>query len=260
MKDLIKNCKKYWSFCCYSAYSQLTSEISGMRLGWLWWVVEPILFMSIYVFIFTVVFNRNMTYLMAYISCGLMLWKFFQRSVTSSVTLVKHYSGLLHRVYMPKYILIFSTLICNSFKMLINFLIVMVFMVYYRVPISFTALEFIPVLIIFLIFTFGCCVWLLHLGVYLPDIKKIVSVLLKVLFYLSGVFYSLDSRLGNDVSKLILKINPIGRLLHEARMPLMYNTHISLTAISVLFALSVILSVSGIFVVTRYEQHYIKVS
>lgn len=260
MKDLFKNCKKYWSFCCYSAYSQLSSEISGMRLGWLWWVIEPILFMAIYTVVFSIIFSRNMSYLMAYISAGLMMWNFFQRSALSCVTLVKHYSGLLHRVYMPKYILVFSTLLCNAFKMFINFMIVTVFMVYYRTPIDFTVLQFIPVMITFFVFTFGCCVWLLHIGVYLPDIKKVTSVLLKVLFYLSGVFYSLDSRIKGNLGSLLLKINPIGSLLHEARNALIYNINISPLPIAVIFVFSVILSLSGIFVVTRYEQHYIKVS
>ena len=260
MKDVFKNCKKYWSFCCYSAYSQLTSEISGMRLGWLWWVIEPILFMAIYVFLFTIVFNRNMTYLMAYISSGLMMWNFFQRSALSSVSLVKHYSGLLHRVYMPKYILVFSTLLYNAFKMFINFLIVMVFMVYYRVPVGFTVLQFIPILITFFLFTFGCCVWLLHIGVYLPDIKKVTSVLLRLLFYISGVFYTLDSRIQGNFGNLILKINPVGSLFHEARNVLLYSIDMSVLPVVLIFVLSVILSVSGIFVVTRYEQHYIKVS
>lgn len=260
MKDLFKNCKKYWSFCCYSAYSQLSSEISGMRLGWLWWVIEPILFMAIYTFIFSVIFNRNMTYLMAYISCGLMMWNFFQKSLLSSVTLVKHYSGLLHRVYMPKYALIFSTLLYNAFKMFISFMIVLVFMVYYRIPVGLSVLQFIPVMAVFLLFTFGCCVWLLHLGVYLPDIKKVTSVLLKVLFYLSGVFYSLDSRIKDGFGSLLLKVNPIGSLLYEARNALLYNTNIAVLPVALIFVLSVILSVSGIFVVTRYEQHYIKVS
>ncbi len=260
MKDLIKNCKKYWNFCCYSAYCHLCSDISNLRFGWLWWVAEPLLFMGVYTVLFTFVFNRDMSYLMAYISAGLMMWNFFQRSITSSVTLVKHYSGLLHRVYMPKYVLIFSTMLYNAFKMFINFMIVLVFMVYYRVPVSFTALQFFPVLLTFLLFTFGCCVWLLHLGVYLPDTKKIVAVLMKVLFYLSGVFFSLDSRIKGNLGGFLLRVNPVGRLLHEARNALLYNISVSVRPIVLVFVFSVILSLSGIFVVTRYEQHYIKVS
>ncbi len=260
MKDLFKNCKKYWSFCCYSAYSQLSAEVSGMRLGWLWWIIEPILFMAVYTMVYAIIFNRNMTYLMAYISSGLMMWNFFQRSVLESASLVKQYMGLLHRVYMPKYILVFSTLIFNAFKMFINFLIVTVFMVYYRIPVNITVLQFIPVVVTFFLFTFGCSVWLLHIGVYLPDIRKITSVLLRVLFYLSGIFYSLDSEINGKFVSFLLNVNPLGSLLHEARNALLYSINISLLPIAVIFVISIILSVSGILVVTRYEQHYIKVS
>ena len=260
MKDFFKNIKKYWSFCCYSAYSQLNVEIAGMRLGWLWWILEPILFMSVYTFIFVVIFDRDMTYVMAYISSGLMLWNFFQRSVLNSASLVKRYAGLLNRVYLPKYVLVISTMILNGFKMLINFLIVMVFMVYYRIPLSFTMIQFLPILLVFIVFTFGVSVWMLHLGVYVPDVKKGSEVLLRVLFYVSGVFYSIDGKLGNGMDKILLNFNPVGRLMLEFRNVLLYGTNMSFVHVGILLLAGLVISVSAIFTVTRYEQHYVKVS
>ena len=260
MKDFFSNIKKYWSFCCYSAYSQLNVEIAGMRLGWLWWVLEPVLFMAIYAFMFIVVFNRNLSFVMAYISAGLMLWNFFQRCVLSSASLIKRYAGLLNRVYMPKYVLVVATMILNGFKMLINFLIVMVFMVYYRIPLAFTMLQFIPILLVFIVFTFGVSVWMLHLGVYVPDVKKGCDVLLKVLFYLSGIFYSIDSMLGDGIGEILLNINPVGRLMFEFRNVLLYGMNMSYTHVGILLLAGLLISVSAIFTVTRYEQHYVKVS
>ena len=104
---------------------------------------------------------------------------FFSKAISSSDQLVKRYAGLLNRVYLPKYVLVVSTMILNGFKMLINFLIVAVFMVYYRIPLNFTMLQFIPVLLVFIVLTFGISVWMLHFGVYLPDVKKGCDVLLR---------------------------------------------------------------------------------
>lgn len=259
MKDFIKNCRKYWNFCCHSAYCQLNIEVAGMKLGWIWWLLEPALTMGIYTFVFAVVFGRSMTYLMGFVATGVMMWGFFQRTVIGSVGLVKRYSALLSRVYMPKYILVISSLMLNAFKMLIAFLIVVFFLFYYRVPLTLTMLQFIPVLLVFSLFTFGVSIWLMHFGVYLPDLRKIISVLMQVLFYLSGVFFELNSRLGNGLGKILLDFNPVGRLMHEARNVLLYNTDCSVTHLLIWLAVGIVITVTGIHTVTRYEREYLKV-
>lgn len=259
MRNFLKNCRRYWSFCCHSAYCQLNIEIAGMRLGWLWWLLEPALSMGIYTFVFAVVFGRKLTYLMAYISCGMMLWGFFNRTALSCVGIVKRYSGLLNRVYMPKYILVVSNILLNLFKMAIGFLIVLFFLLYYRVPIQSTMLQFIPVLCVFMLFTFGISVWLMHFGVYLPDMRKIITVLLQIVFYISGVFYDLSARIGADIGTVLLNWNPIARLLYEGRNALLYGIDCSVAPIGLWFVVGLLLSASGIIVVSRYEKNYIKV-
>ena len=259
MKDFLKNCCKYWNFCRYSARCQLDGEVIGMRLGWLWWLLEPALTMSVYSFVFTVVFGRNMTYLMAYISSGVMMWGFFQRSVLGSVGLVKRYSGLLNRVYMPKYILVISSLMLNAFKMLIAFLIVAFFLAFYQVPLQLTMLQFIPVLMVLMVFTFGVSTWLMHFGVYLPDIRKVVSVMLQVVFYISGVFYELNDRLGDGVGTILRNYNPVARLMYEGRNVLLYGQNASVGGLCFWLAVGLILSVTGVALVTRYERDYLKV-
>ena len=259
MKEFLKNCRKYWNFCRYSAHCQLNVEVVGMRLGWLWWLLEPALTMGIYTFVFTVVFGRKMTYLMAYISSGVMMWGFFQRTVLGSVGLVKRYAGLLNRVYMPKYMLVISSIMLNGFKMLIAFLIVGFFLLYYQVPLQLTMLQFLPVLGVLMVFTFGVSVWLMHFGVYLPDLRKVVSVLLQVLFYISGVFYELNDRLGDGLGIILRNFNPVARLMYEGRNVLLYGVDCSVPSLCIWLAIGIVISVSGITVVTRHERNYMKV-
>ena len=259
MKNFIKNCSKYWNFCCHSAYCQLNIEVAGMKLGWLWWLLEPALTMGIYTFVFSVVFGRQMPCLMGFISSGVMMWGFFNRMALGSVGLVKRYVGLLSRVYMPKYILVISNMMLNAFKMAIAFLIVAFFLVFYKVPLSLTMLQFIPVLLVFFLFTFGVSTWLMHFGVYLPDLRKVITVLMQVLFYLSGVFFELNNRLGEGIGAILLNVNPVARLMYEARNVLLYGVDCSVTHLTIWFVVGLVLSITGICKVTRYEREYLKV-
>ena len=54
--------KKYWKYAIYSSKAQLKSEIANSYLNWLWWVLDPLCFMLIYVFMFGYVFKSNQQY------------------------------------------------------------------------------------------------------------------------------------------------------------------------------------------------------
>ena len=62
MKKFFFNLKKYYKYAIRSAKAELKSEISGSYLNWLWWVIEPLCFMLIYTFVFTVVFTAKEQY------------------------------------------------------------------------------------------------------------------------------------------------------------------------------------------------------
>ena len=51
MAKFIKDMKKFYKYIGFSAKSSLKSEVAGSYLGWLWWVLEPVLFTIVYWFI-----------------------------------------------------------------------------------------------------------------------------------------------------------------------------------------------------------------
>jgi ABC-type polysaccharide/polyol phosphate export permease len=75
-------------------------------------------------------------------------------------------------------------------------------MAIYGVPITWNVLWFIPILITVFIVTFGFCLFALHIGVFAEDMTNLVNILLRLMFYLTGIFYSLDS-INNVVYRTI---------------------------------------------------------
>ena len=52
MKDIkktIKNMKKYFRYVVYSAKAELKSEVANSYLSWIWWILEPICMMIVYI-------------------------------------------------------------------------------------------------------------------------------------------------------------------------------------------------------------------
>ena len=89
--------------------------------------------------------------------------------------------------------------------------------------------------------------------------KNIVPVALQVLFYLSGIFYSLEGRLGNIEGQMVLRYNPVGCLLFEARNVLLYQRIVFPVELAVWLAVGLFLCMTGLKLIETHEKNYIKV-
>ena len=191
IKLFLENIKKYNKYAIRSAIAELKSEVADSHLNWLWWIIEPLCFMLIYTFIFSVVFTNNTPYFASFVFIGLSAWEFFNRMISGSVKLITNNRGLVTKVYIPKYILLLSKSYTYLFKMFISLVIAFILMIFQGVPITFHILFLIPIIIILYILSFGIGMILMHFGVLFNDLSNLIKIVLRMIFYLSGVFYNI---------------------------------------------------------------------
>ena len=109
------------------------------------------------------------------------------------------------------------------------------------------------------LFTFGASCILLHFGVFVEDLSNVINVLLKLVFYLTGIFYSIKKRVPEPYNSILLKCNPIAFLIDEMRECILYQNTPDLAVLGIWFVISLILCVIGIRVIYKYENSYVKV-
>lgn len=265
MNRFIKDIKKFYKYVTYSAKSGLKSEVAGSHLGWIWWILEPVMFMLVYWFIFSVVMSGSVENMPIYIFIGLSIWNFFNKGLTDSVKIVNSNVSILSKVYVPKYMLILSNMFKLAFKMLVSFGIVVIMMIICRVHVTWYALWIIPIIITLFLVCFGLNCIIAHFGVFVEDLKNVTNIVLRVIFYMSGVFYELIPRNGK-ASKIpepfvtiLSKCNPMAFLMTSARECLIYSSNVGYKVLACWFAMGVVLSVVGVKVIYKYENSYIKV-
>ena len=260
MTKFINDIKKYYKYTIYSAKSELKSEVANSHLSWLWWILDPLLFMLVYTFVFTIVFNKKLDYVAAFVFVGLSLWSFFEKTLKNSVKLVASNSPIVSKVYIPKYMLILVKMGVNGFKMFISFGLVVILMIYYKVPVNpFLLIYIIPILITLFLLTFGISTLLLHFGVFVEDLANLINVALKMVFYFSGVFYSIEINLPENLSKIAMTYNPLALLMMDMRNVLLYSAMPHRKLIFIWFLVGLILSIIGVRTIYKYENSYIKV-
>ena len=260
MKRFFNDLKKYKNYIMYATWAELKTEVINSYLGFLWMILEPLAFMLIYTFIATIVFKSRVEYFPVFVFIGLSIWNFFNKMVTTSVKLVASNRDTVTKVYLPKFVLLLIKMGVNAFKMAVSFLLVVIFIFIYKVPVTWNVLWFIPIIITVIIFTFGVCTLVMHFGVFAEDLTNLVNIGLRMLFYLTGIFYDISSRIHNTVYRtILLDLNPLANFIYNMRNVLIYKSAPIGMWTLIWFFIGVLLSILGVHTIYKYENTYVKV-
>ena len=259
MKRFWRDLTSHYRYAIYSAKSELKSEVANSYLNWIWWVLEPFCFMLIYAFIFGVVFEASEQYFPVFIFLGITAWDFFNRCLTQSVKLLKNNKSIVTKVYIPKFILLISKMFFNGYKMLFSFAIIVIMVIYFRIPITLNVLYVIPIFIVLFVVTFACMTHLMHYGVFIQDLANVTNIVLRMVFYLTGIFYNIEKRLPAKYTGILMKGNPMALVLSGIRKCVLYGQAPDVKWLFIWFIIGIIVAALGIRKIYKNENSYVKV-
>ena len=259
LKRFLKDIRKYRNYLMFATKSQLRSEVANSYLDWVWWVLEPFCNMLVYTLIFGYIFDAREKYFPIFIFIGVSIWGFFSKTLTISVKLIKNNKTIITKVYLPKQILLLKILFVNAFKMLLSFLIIIIMMLLYRVPICINIVFIIPVFLLLFCITYGIGCLLMHYGVYIEDLGYIVEILLKMTMYFTGIFYSIENKVPGMLGIILSRCNPIAFIIDTARNSLLYSRISNITFLCAWGIFASILCVWGTSLIYKNENSYVKV-
>ncbi len=262
MKRFFIDLKKFWNYTLYTIQSALKTEVAGSFLGVLWWFLDPLLYMLVYTFVAVFVFGSKEQYFPVFVFIGLNTWQFFSKTVKSGVKLIQSKKSIVTKVYIPKFVFILEKVGVFGIKMLISSALTVVFMIFYRVPLSWKYLWVIPLWALLLLLTYGITTFITHFGVFVEDLLNVITVVLQLGFYISGIFYSIESRIlpkSELIGNILINCNPIALIMTDMRNVLLYDGEPHYIALAVWTVIGIILSVIGTRIIYKHENSYVKV-
>ena len=124
---------KYKSYVLFAARADLKSEVAGSYLNWLWWLLDPLFQMLIYMFLMLVVFNKPIRFAIIFVFLGLTMWDLFNKTLMKSSRIIKENAHILKKIRMPKFLLVLQAMYVNGFKMFISLALTGVLMVVWMI-------------------------------------------------------------------------------------------------------------------------------
>lgn len=260
IRRFFRDIKKYLPYAVKAGRASLKSDVAESHLSWLWWILDPLLFMLVYTFVALIIFGRGEQYFSAFIFIGYTSYKFFETTLKKSVRLVNSNKSIVKNVYVPKIVLMFTQLYVNGFKSAVSFVLVFITMAIYKVPITWKVVYFIPLIFLLVSVSLGLGSILLHFGVYIDDLSNIINITLRLVFYMSGVFYSIDNRVKNELLRgVLLKLNPMAFIISQLRECLLYDGKMDYLVYFAWLGVAFLLLYVGVTTIYKNENGYVKV-
>jgi len=209
----------YFSLIIEKSTADLISEARRGYMGVLWWIIEPVLYMSVFYLIFVVLFKRGDENAVPFLLTGLVVWKWFATSIPQSSNCISANIGLIRQVYIPKLVFPGMVVATSTMKFLIVFVLLVAFLLITGKSPS-TAWLSIPLLMgVQLLMMLAIGSVLASVVPFLPDLKLIIDNGMMLLLFLSGVFFDISS--VSSEMKGYLYLNPMLGIIENYRSVLL---------------------------------------
>ncbi len=194
----------------------------GSILGYLWSMMNPLLYMAILTAVFSRIVRFEMPHYHLYILSGILGWNLFQQGTVMGANSIASNGSLLRKVNVPAAIFpaaSVASVAVNFALALIPFLIISVF----SHQLKFSGLIFLPfVLVLLILFVYGNALWLSAISVRFKDVGHMLEPVLMIGFYGSPVIYPLSAVPENY--RFIMALNPMSHFLDGLRSTLYTGT------------------------------------
>ncbi len=248
---------KYREFILSSIVTELKTEYAKSYIGYLWWILDPVLFMFIYVFVVSIVLKRGGPGFPVFLFSGLLFWRWTSSSILRCTSSIVSKRSILSQIYIPKFILPLIRTGVDSIYFLFSILVLLLLLVIYKIPFTLHILEFIPIFLVQYLFIFGMGLWLSHMGVYYYDVDRVLGFILRVVYYLSPGLYALEAI--PLPYRQWFWVNPLTTVMISSRNAFMYGKSPLYLNLLIWTIINLLLIYTGLKKLYKFDRTYAKV-
>lgn len=207
---------------------EVSGKYKGSFLGTFWSFFNPILMLTVYTFVFSVVFkarwnNADSTKgeFALILFSGLIIFNLFAECFARAPNTILQNANYVKKIVFPLEIFPIVAMGAALFHLFVSLIVWLIFhIIIVGIPPA-TSLLLPLVLLPLVLMTLGFSWLLSSLGVYLRDVSQIIGILTTALMFLSPIFYPLAS-LPKDYQGMFL-LNPMTATIEQARTILIYG-------------------------------------
>ncbi len=225
-------------------------------LGFMWCLLNPLLMMGVFTFVFTVLMKGgNIPRFPVFILIGILAWNFHATAVSGAVQSVVGNSTLVMKVYFPREVLPLSTVLSNAVNFVLALIALFAMIFAFGIHLSGSILLLPVILLVQIIFCSGIALFISALTVFFRDVGVITETLLLAWFFLTPVFYRMED-LFPEQQRLMYIVNPMASIISAYRDVLYLGGMPGLDFLLRTFVTSLVILVAGYVFFRRSAKHF----
>ncbi len=238
---------------------QIAEQYVGSLLGFVWTVIQPLVLISVFWFVFSIGFKvkpMNDVPFVVWLTAGMAPWFLFSQIITTSGGTIVAHANLIKKTVFHSEILPIVNIVSGLVTHFV-FLALLVFLIAaYHLGFSLYTLQFLYYLFCLCILALGIGWIVSALNVFLRDVGQIIGVVIQVGFWATPIFW--DIQMMPPKVQTLLKLNPMYYIVQGYRNSFIYNQGFWETPLLTLYfwTVTLFIFIIGIVVFQRLKPQF----
>lgn len=257
MVGALKKVLEYKFFLISNIKKDINQKYKGSVLGLLWTFINPLSLTLLYYFVFPYILKSNQDNYAIFLLIGILSWNYFSRGVLNSTKSITLNRDLLKKVYFPKVILPLTISISELINYLISFVIIVIFIIFSGIGFSKHILLFPLIIMIQFILILGISLITSAVNVFFRDVEYICEFGLKLLYYITPVFYATNLFKGTKMD-IIINMNPLTIIINACRDILIEHIYPDFMGLALCLLFSLLILIIGMVIFKKLENRFVE--
>ena len=258
-KKLAGNLNMSWNYrelLWNLANREITQRYKQSILGYAWVILNPLFQLIVMSFVFSTIMrvpSLGVPFII-FLSVALLPWNLFSTSLISSSTVLVQNSNLITKIYFPREILVYATIIAKIVDFLYSCIVLVFFLIIFQIPIHLSILWVPVIFSIQLILMTGLSLLVSAFNLFYRDIQYLLNLILLVWMYLTPVMYPVE--IIPEQYRFVFSLNPMSVIINAYREVIIGQGNPNLNSLSIAFLVSSIIFGIGFYVFKKLEGKF----
>jgi lipopolysaccharide transport system permease protein len=255
------NLRDLWTYrelVYFMIWRDIRVRYKQTMLGATWAIIQPVLSMLVFTFIFGKVAklptDSNIPYpIFSYVA--LLPWGLFVTALNQASRSLTSNNNMITKIYFPRLVLPLASVLSGLVDFVIAFVILIGMMIYYGIIPSLNALWALPLFLLLAIITaLGVALWLAALNVQYRDVNYALPFMTQFWLFLTPVAYS--ATLISEKWQLVYSLNPMAGVVNGFRWALLGTDTGPGPEMAISVAISLLVLIGGLFYFRNMEKTF----
>ena len=243
--------RQYLALMDMLARLQLKAEARRVLLGYLWWIVEPLLYVAVFYLVFVKLMGNRQSDFLVFLAVGKLAFIWFSKSVNQAAMSLVNNRGLIGQVNLPKQLFPLSTVQEGLYRQLAVFAFLIVFVMGSGYSPQLSWFWLLPIAALQYLLIVACGLLAAVLVCLRRDFQMLIQLGTLFLLFMSGVFWDVHALEDAELAGWLMALNPLVVLLDGYRQVLMHGESPDLVRLGWVLIEALVLLLSTIWLYRR---------